>query len=66
MPRLVPPCKGCGRRIVGEDRDTGCHSYCERYKQFQEMSAKNKEEYHKSLIWDKYHEAQVKKLKGKR
>ena len=48
MPRLVPPCKGCGRRIVGEDRSTGCHSHCELYKQFQEASEKNKEEYHKS------------------
>ena len=66
MPRLVPPCKGCGKRIVGEDRDTGCHSHCEKYKQFQEMSAKKKEEYHKSLIWDKYHDAQLKKLKGRK
>ena len=52
--------------IISEDRSTGCHSHCELYKQFQEASEKNKEEYHKSLIWDKYHEAQVKKLKGKR
>lgn len=66
MPRLHSPCLNCKDRVVGEDRKTGCHSHCELYKQFQEASEKNKEEYHKSLIWDKYHEAQVKKLKGKR
>lgn len=63
MPRLVPPCKGCGRRIIGEDRSTGCHSHCERYKQFQEASEKNKEEYQKSLIWEKYRDAMIKKSK---
>ena len=60
MPRLKVPCKDCS------ERHPHCHEECEKYKQFQEDSAKNKEEYHKSLIWDKYHEAQVKKLKGKR
>lgn len=65
MPRLVPPCKGCGRRIVGENRDTGCHSHCEEYKRFQEASAKNKEEYQKSLIWEKYRDAMIKKQKRK-
>mgnify|MGYP007022101411 CR=1 FL=1 len=60
MPRLKVPCKDCS------ERQPHCHGKCEKYKQFQEDSAKNKEEYHKSLIWDKYHEAQVKKLKGKR
>lgn len=54
MPRLVPPCKGCGKREVGEDRKTGCHSHCELYKQFQEASKRNKEEYRKSLIYDAY------------
>ena len=66
MPKLVPPCKGCGKREVGEDRKTSCHSHCELYKQFQETSKKNKEEYHKSLIWVEYHAAQLKKSKGRK
>lgn len=60
MPRLKVPCKDCS------ERHPHCHGECEKYKKFQEDSSKNKEEYHKSLIWDKYHEAQVKKLKGRK
>ncbi len=60
MPRLKVPCKDCS------ERHPHCHGECEKYKQFQEASAKNKEEYHKSLIWDKYHEAQVKNQKRKK
>lgn len=64
--RVEAPCKNCSRRVVGEDRETGCHSHCEDYKKFQELAAKDKEQYHKSLIWDKYYEAQVKKQKRKK
>lgn len=66
MPKIVPPCKGCGKREVGEDRKTGCHSHCELYKQFQEASKKNKEEYQKSLILEKYQDAMIKKTKRNR
>ena len=63
MSKPMPPCKGCTKRIVGEGRDKSCHSHCEEYKRFHELSEQNKEQYHKSLIWDKYYEAQVKKQK---
>ena len=53
-------CKDC------KDREVGCHGKCEKYKKFLEESAKDKEKYHKSLIWDKYYEAQVKKQKRKK
>ena len=33
---LVSPCKECQRRVLG------CHSCCEDYKKFAELSAKNR------------------------
>jgi HKD family nuclease len=60
MSKPTAPCRNC------PDRELHCHGKCEKYKKFLDENIRDKEAYHKSLIWDKYHEVQAKKLKGKR
>lgn len=59
MSRLQAPCKEC------PERHLHCHGECEKYKEYKEQSEKNKEEYRKSLIWETYRDAMIKKTKRK-
>ena len=60
MPRPKPPCKDY------PDRDEHCHGKCEKYIEYKEESQKNKEEFHKSLIYDKYFSNMIKRQRKKR
>jgi hypothetical protein len=59
MPRLQAPCKDCPERTMY------CHGKCEKYEEYRKQSKKNKEEYRKSLIWENYRDAMIKKTKRK-
>lgn len=59
MARIEAPCKDC------DERHPHCHGECEKYKEYKRVSEKNKEEYRKSLIWEKYRDAMIKKQKRK-
>lgn len=59
MPRIEAPCKEC------PDRHPRCHGECEKYKEYKKQSEINKEEYRKSLIWETYRDAMIKKTKRK-
>lgn len=54
MSKVEAPCKNCEHRVVGEDRETGCHSHCEIYKKYQRDKEDDKENYRKSLIYESY------------